>query len=58
MPYFAPESSYVLWSSIYLLAIGVMGFATSRISVYKQHLQVGSNESYETNNLQGVKLTT
>jgi len=58
MPYFAPESSYVLCSTIYLITIGVMGFAASRISAYRQQFQLGSNESDGTNNMQGMKLPT
>ena len=36
MPYFDPESSYVLCSSVYLLILGVVGYAATRISAYRQ----------------------
>ena len=35
MPYFDPAGLYVLWSSIYLLILGVMSFTVSHISVYR-----------------------
>jgi hypothetical protein len=35
MPYFDPASSYVLWSSLYLLTLGVGSFAAAHITVYK-----------------------
>jgi len=58
MPYFTPGSSFVLWSTIYLLTIGVIGLAASRISAYRQQFQVSSNESYEITNMQGMELPT
>ena len=35
MPYFDPASSYVLWSSLYLLTLGVVSFAAAHITVYR-----------------------
>jgi len=35
MPYFDPASSYVLWSSIYLLILGAVSFIAAHNTVYK-----------------------
>ena len=35
MPYFDPASSYVLWSSLYLLTLGVVSFAAAHNTVYR-----------------------
>lgn len=52
MPYFDPSSSYVLCSTIYLLTLGVVGYAATRISAYRQQLQVNSSGRFEISNLQ------
>jgi len=46
MPYFDPASSYVLWSFIYLLTLGVGGFAATHISKFRQQLEVNFRGSY------------
>ena len=40
MPYYDPESTYVLWSSLYLLSLGAVGFAVSHFSSCRQQLKV------------------
>lgn len=49
MPYFDPASSYVLWSFIYLLTLGVIGFGAPHISKFKQKLEVSFKGSYASN---------
>lgn len=40
MPYYDPEGTYVLWSSLYLIILGTVGFAVSHFSFYRQQLKV------------------
>lgn len=40
MPYYDPESTYVLWSSLYLLSLGAVGFALAHFAGFRQQMKM------------------
>lgn len=52
MPYYDPAGSYVLWSSLYLLILGGVGFAAAHIPVYRRQLELIFKGSFSSDKAQ------